>query len=364
MSDAAPFPPAELRRVCYFAHYDPDDVVGDHVVHYLQALRTAGFALLIGTPCALPPVERAKLEALAEHVLIRANVGMDFGTWIDLFDRFPPGDHDLVLMANDSVYAPIGDPAAFFERLLAVPADFYGAIASGEIVPHLQSWLVLLRPAAHRSTSFRELMRRGAIGPNTSKTEIVDRFELGMTQRLVASGLRYHAAYDWRRDSRIAARLPFNPMHLLWDELITAELVPFLKVELLRYNPANVAGVDRWPALVAAHRPALVPMIQADLIRRAATGSSTPIIRPMSRTRLKGAPDPIYRRQLRPGVIRDFRIARTGQQFASAWNGAFVQAAWQYARLGRVVKWSVLDAVSALRRRARRIRPPTDRRDA
>ncbi len=358
MPDPVPPLPPEQRRVCYFAHYDPDDVVGEHVLHYLRALRAAGFALIVGTPCPLPPAELAKLEALAEQVLVRDNVGMDFGTWIDLLDHFPPGETDLVLMANDSVYAPIGDLPRFFERLLATPADFYGAVASGEIVPHLQSWLVLLRPAAHQSAAFRTLMARGAIAADTSKTEIVDRFELGMTQRLFAAGLRFHAAYDWRRDSRIAARLPFNPMHLLWDELIAADLVPFLKVELLRFNPANVAGVESWRGVVGACNPALVPMIEADLARRATGGSATPIVRPLSRTRLKGAPDPIYRRQLRPGVVRDFRSARAGRNYAAAWNGAALTAAWQYSRIGRVVKWWVLDGVAVL---GRRLRHATDR---
>lgn len=346
--------PDEARRLCYFAHYDTDPVIADHVIYYLAALRRAGFRIVLGTPCRLDDAERAKVDAIVEAVMIRENVGMDFGTWIDLLDRYPPGTPDLILICNDSVYAPVGDLDAFLDELLSHAADFYGAVASGENTPHLQSWFMLFRPAAYTSPAFAELFKPGSITADTSKTDVVDRFEMGLTAKLVQRGLRFHAAYDWRRDSGVASSLPFNPTHLLWDELVLSRLVPFIKIELLRYNPASVPGVDRWRDLVDRFAPALTPLIEADLGRRRNVGASTPIVRPPSLTRLKGAPDPIYRRQLRPMIVRDFRAARARARASRGANALMLKAAWHYSRLGRIVKWAVIDTVSGLSRRLRR----------
>ncbi|PAX09223.1 rhamnan synthesis F family protein [Sphingomonas lenta] len=341
------------RRLCYFAHYDPDPIVGDHVIRYLSALRDAGFSIAFGTPCALDETERAKVAAVVDTVLLRDNIGLDFGTWIDLLDRQPPGEDDLVLLCNDSVYAPIGDLRAFVDDLLSHRADFFGAVASGEVTSHLQSWFMIFGSQAHRSAAFRSLLRPGAITAETTKTEIVYGFEMGLTRRLVEAGFRYHAAYDWRRDSRIAKRTPFNPTHLLWDELVAAG-VPFIKVELLRYNPASVRGVEDWRSLVGARAPEMLPLIEQDLARRGGRGRAAPIGTAPSGSRLKGAPDPVYRRQMRRLLIRDYRAVRRGRRTAAAVNAALAHAAWQYARFGRVVKWTVLDGLAALARRARR----------
>ena len=57
-----------------------------------------------------------------------------------------------------------------------------------------------------------------------------------------------------------------NPAHFLWRPLIERDGVPFIKVELLRDNPARVFGLENWPAIVSAKAPGLFPLINKHLL--------------------------------------------------------------------------------------------------
>lgn len=254
-------------RVCFFAHYHPHGIAAPHVLIYLEALRAAGFAVVILSTATMEPAERDKLAAACAVLVLRENHGLDFGGWIEAVARFFPLSAEFLLFANDSVYAPFGDLLAFIARLTAVPADFYGAVQSYEAGDHLQSWFLLLRPAAYRSSAFLHLM--GApIPPGMSKQDIIMTYEVGLTAALVGQGLRFHAAYSPKRSGRIAQERPFNPTHLLWRQLIERDRIPFLKIELLRDDPARIADLEDWHAVATRLAPDLAAAVVQDVARR------------------------------------------------------------------------------------------------
>lgn len=321
------------RRLCYFAHYHPTNTVADYVVYYLSALRDAGFTVVVLSTADLPITEQAKLSAACARLVMRPNVGLDFGGWMEAFARFPPQEAEFLLLANDSVYAPIGDLSAFVDRLTAAPADFYGAVESTELGPHLQSWFLLLRPTAYRSDAFRRLMTE-PIPRDLPKMDIIRRYEWGLTERLAAAGLTHRAGWSPNRAGPIAKRLPFNPTHMLWRALIVNKRIPFLKVELLRDNPTRIAGVAGWRRVVRARAPALVPMIEAD----AAARGARPIFRLFERFHWSVELDRfIYWPDLHHWVVRD-TVARTGLTRRLNDCG-FVLAHW----LGQRWRWRVIE---------------------
>jgi lipopolysaccharide biosynthesis protein len=258
----------EIRRaprLCFFAHYHPRGVVADYVLHYLAALAEAGFTVVVLSTADLPEVEQAKLRGAAAMLIMRENVGLDFGGWIQAWQRFAPIEADLLLLTNDSVYGPIHSLSAFVDRLLAVPADFYGAVESLENGRHLQSWFLLLRRSAFTTESFDTLMRR-PIPPDLPKIEIIREYEMKLLAMLTAEGKHGHAAFGIR--DGIGSELPYNPAHLLWKTLVARYRIPFIKIELLRDNPCEVGGVHAWRNVVRRTCRTLVPMIEADLTMR------------------------------------------------------------------------------------------------
>ncbi len=296
-------PIRRAARLCFFAHYHPHGIAAEHVLIHLRALAAAGFTVVVLSTATMPEGEQTKLRAACAMLVMRDNVGLDFGGWIEAVRRFFPIRAELLLFANDSVYAPVGDLPAFIDRLLATPADFYGVIESLEITPHLQSWFLLFRPSAYTSPAFLELMSE-PVPPTMSKSEIIARYEVGLTGLLVAAGLRFHAAYRPAVNGLIAPRRHFNAAHLLWRQLIERQGIPFLKIELLRDNPARVTDVDDWAVVVGGRAGALRDAIGRDLnLRGQPTGAG-------ARRRWEDTldePNPALWPELQPYLRRDFR---------------------------------------------------------
>lgn len=315
---------ARSPRLCFFAHYDPDDLVADHVLFYLAALREAGFVTVVASTSKLDAAQRARIGAWCAELVLRDNVGLDFGGWQDLYARHAPLGCDLLLLANDSVYGPLVDLGDFIDRLIATPADLYGIVGSLQGRAHAQSWFVLLRPSAYRAPAFVRLMIERAPS-NWDKKAIIDRYEIGLTADLAAAGLAVHLSYDPATHGLLSHRHPFNGAHLLWEELIVTGVSPFLKIELLRDNPLEVEDIDRWPAVVGARRVELVPMIAADLRRRV---RRIAVLRSSDRWRRFLSAPPTAWPRLRILLRRDHALTRSSRNASLRANaGAFAVAA-------------------------------------
>lgn len=258
------------RRVCFFAHHDIDDIVDPYVLYYLEALGDAGFTTVLATTSRLNKTEVAKLSGLCADVILRENVGLDFGGWADCLARYPNLSAELLLLCNDSVYGPFWSLAEFIDDLTAEPADFYGAVlsvADGEKCPeHLQSWFILFRSAAYNSPAFRSLLK--PVPSTLNKDEIISHYECRLTQNLATTGLVYRAAFDCRNRGLLLSRHHLDPSFVLWRELLERRILPFLKVRLLRDRPIWARGLDEWRATATAINADVTDLAAANTARR------------------------------------------------------------------------------------------------
>jgi hypothetical protein len=308
-------------RLCYFAHYHPAGIVADYVVHYLAELRTAGFETVVASTAQLHEAEAEKLRSACDHLLLRENKGLDFGSWIDCYAARPPGAAELLLLCNDSVYGPVDSLAACIERLTRTDADFYGLVGNEQMGRHVQSWFVVLRPTAFESEPFRALFS-APVPEGLAKDEVIRRYEVGLSLRMHAAGLASHVLYDAARDGLLSRKVPFNPTHFLWEEMVGELGIPFLKVDLLRDNGLFVDDVERWRDVVAARSPALVAPIAADIAaRRAAAARRAEPEGGLGRAMLI-----VYLRWFRRCAVRDYRYVRDGRRLLAALNAACFSA--------------------------------------
>lgn len=306
---------ASARRICFFAHYDADRAVADYVLHYLDALRNAGFVVAVASTATLDSASQGLLRAHCDALLMRHNVGLDFGGWQELHALLPDIDPDWLLLCNDSVYGPIHDLTGFIEKLTAPQADFYGIIGSIQGDRHAQSWFVLLRRSAVRSAPFRALMNERITAAMT-KRAIIERFEVGLTADLERAGFVAHFAYDPDRDSAVQRQSPFNTAHVLWRQVIESGMCPFVKIELLRDNPMLIPDVSRWREVVGGRSPALVALIERDLARR----PTRPALTPMERVQRTLHAPPSALNRLRPLLQADFRLSIGNHRIAAKAN--------------------------------------------
>ena len=250
-----------------YLHWSPDGRISSMVRRQVRLWREAGFACVFVTN-ANPPAE--DWNAIAENTVLRirrANVGRDFGAWRDAaavaLQRF--GIPRELLLTNDSVLGPFLPLAPLVDAWRGGGDGFFGLTESLGGGAHLQSYALLGRG----EKAVGEMLSHLAALKNTrSKWQLVQRGEIGLTQRMRRAGVpcwalfgqeRLAALADAPTRARIAprysskeafARVPFNPCHHLWRELVEGMGYPYLKTELIRRNPGRLPDVENWREVV------------------------------------------------------------------------------------------------------------------
>src|SRR5579872_6628074 len=116
-----------MQDVCLFAHFDKDDRLDDYVLRYLAKLKELNFAIVLISTSRLAAAEIARAQVLCDDVILRGNDGgLDFASWSVGFAKHGDAIQGRLLLANDSVYGPVGNLGNALDRLTRVAADFYG----------------------------------------------------------------------------------------------------------------------------------------------------------------------------------------------------------------------------------------------
>ncbi len=293
-------------RVCVFVHWDGAGDVRPHVLHQVQSLADEGVSVVFVTNAGrLTPDAMERLKTVCTGIMIRQNVGYDFGAWREGLQRLnlPRANTEMVLIANDSVYGPLRPLDALLAQIDFKQADVWGCTDSWQHRYHLQSYFMAFSPAVIASPAWRTFW--DGVRPTWSKNWLIRLYEIGLTQSLIKAGFRCRAIWSYQKlipdidpemlidykeggpnmadpavqvrqkharrlRGGIVQRIPLNPTSDLWRQLLQAGF-PFLKRELLRDNPSFVADVAEWRDVVAANRggasPAALAAIELDLQR-------------------------------------------------------------------------------------------------
>ncbi|MBN8908325.1 MAG: hypothetical protein J0H99_17220, partial [Rhodospirillales bacterium] len=108
---------------------------------------------------------------------------------------------DEILLANDSVFGPLGDLRPIFATMRQRKLDAWGMVASTEGVWHLQSWFVWLSAAALARPAVQRVFTQPFA--DMDKPEIILHGELGLGVALRAEKLACGARFEEPRRSRL-----------------------------------------------------------------------------------------------------------------------------------------------------------------
>jgi len=259
----------KYERFCLFAHYDRLGGITDHVLFYLAALQNCGFKTVLVSNSHLSSAAQEKLSGLTVDVMIRPGKGLDFASHAIGFAKHQGSVGGLLLLANDSVFGPLGELREVVEKLLNVDADVYGMVESHEIATHLQSWFLIIRPSVYRHPAFTVFLAQDF--QLMSKEEVIINGELGFSAMLRREEFCVHAHYRQNLGPINYLLGGVNPTTTaLWKNLILRHDVPFIKIQLLRDNPEGITGLDEWRELVSTKSSGLAAMIWGHLQREVA----------------------------------------------------------------------------------------------
>ncbi len=252
----------ETGKLCVLSHFDRDGKVDDYVVHYVEQLSRLGFGVIfVSTATDLDDDGVARLQPLCRQIVVRNNVGYDFGSWKAGLEL--AGDLDGVetlILANDSVYGPLHDLAPVFETMQKRGLDVWGISDSWQLRYHLQSYFMVFEKAAIQAPAFRNFWKR--LPAFCFKRVLIWHCEIGLSQGLMKAGLSLgafceygqlrneHRARDLEVEDRSFTAGPLNSTHALWELLLADYRCPFIKVGLLRDNPENLTDLHRWQSVL------------------------------------------------------------------------------------------------------------------
>ncbi|MDE1896284.1 MAG: lipopolysaccharide biosynthesis protein [Rhodospirillales bacterium] len=250
----------------------------------------------------LTPDALEKVKALCAAVLVRRNIGYDFGAWADALHHLglPRADTQEIIFANDSVFGPLLPLGDVLRRLNYEKSDIWGLTESWQVRYHLQSFFLAFGPKALRAEAFAKFWN--AVRPVPAKAYIVHKYEVGITQAMMMGGLSCNALWPYEALLRMvdkaeldklveadatelgrndpvqitrklqilrirdgaAQRVPLNPTSDLWRQLLLTGF-PFIKRELLRDNPSKVQDLGDWGEVVREALGADPEQIRQDL---------------------------------------------------------------------------------------------------
>lgn len=282
------------ERLCLFSHFDKNNQIAPHVVHYLKILAQLGFVVVvISTAEGLSEAASQSILPYVHQVIVRKNQGFDFGSWKTALDRIPHvQSFQQILFANDSVYGPLFDLAAVFNTMQQQPYDIWGITDCFLGTYHLQSYFLVFNQTAIKSPFFNKFWHK--IRFFSSKYHLIYRYEMGLSRYARRYHLRIGAYCDYKKIfayekndnleyliqlqansklikllksiakmggyhisanfiGNLAEQRSYNATHSFWKSLVAQFNCPFLKVELLRDNPAGIHNVVEWPQVLADH---------------------------------------------------------------------------------------------------------------
>ena len=190
-----------ISRLTIFVHYDPDNIISENDVKYVERLREISSKLIFVTNSLLPELEKNKVKPLVQEIMERDNNGYDFGAWKDaiLKEMDSINEYDELVLTNNSLILTKIPFEAMFDTMEKQKVDFWGVtefpyLPNGEFInksyipKHIQSYFQVFTKNAFTSDAFIDFWR--TTGYYNDYQEVVGNQETQLTEILEKAGLK------------------------------------------------------------------------------------------------------------------------------------------------------------------------------
>lgn len=232
-----PFITKNGNKLCFFSHYDKDGIIDPYVVYYLEKLLSLGCDIIfVSTATTIAKDEIEKIKDICAQVILKENIGYDFGSWKTALDMSEPllANYEKLLLCNDSVYAPVHDLQSVFLQMQERDLDAWGITESRDMGYHLQSYFLVFDKKVFQDSKFLNFWENYTT--YKYKRNVIEHYEVGLSSFLIKNGYKlaaYCSMEEYMSDT-------YNMSHFSWKSLLIDKESPFIKIELLRDNPMMI----------------------------------------------------------------------------------------------------------------------------
>lgn len=251
-----PLPPGTVTPasdICLFVAHAPYGQLPEFTAQYLRELRQSGLKVVLCL--AMDNVDIAICDGwarVADAVVLRQNLGFDFGAWADLLRWLPEvWTAKRLIFANDSVVGPFHPLSGMVERLRSTDAGFFALTDCTIHKYHAQSYFFGWSGRNLASAALRSFW--ASVENFSDKDLIIQTYEIPLFSLCDALPDPSHQILFGMHDvfGRSADMLPpFSPAHHAWLALLKNGN-PFVKTAVLRDSAAAIdsladaTGADR-----------------------------------------------------------------------------------------------------------------------
>ena len=233
---ALPFFGRCMRRIAFFAHYDPSGLIDDYVIRYLSELLRCGVKeLYFSSDCDLADGQLARLPDLVIVVHSTRHGEYDFGSWKRCFcavDLSARSDIDELILCNDSCYGPLSGFDSLFAEMQSRLCDFWGVTQVRRYQGYYPSYFLVFRRPVLECPEFYDFFEE--VASFVSKKEFCLKYEVGLTHALRRQGFQGDCFFNQHEHLSHS-----SPAAMVAD--VINDGMPFIRVMTARENPGGIA---------------------------------------------------------------------------------------------------------------------------
>lgn len=232
-----------MKRILFFVHYNKNNNLSEYVIYLLKQIKKIYYRIVFISNSPISELNLEKLDNLYDSLILRDNLGFDFGAWKDAlleegWDKL--SEYDNLTLMNDTCFGPIFDLETTYIKMQSEHIDFWGLtnnkrgyknIIKGITYKHIQSYFLCFNQNIIKSVVFQHFWQN--IQYHKSIKKVINNYEIGLTRLLCKSGFKFNTLYTLN-DSY---SLKNNNHSFLRPDLIIENNIPFLKIKSFQHFP-------------------------------------------------------------------------------------------------------------------------------
>ncbi|MBR7071213.1 MAG: hypothetical protein IKI29_03520, partial [Clostridia bacterium] len=195
----------DKKRVAFYVHFNKnnDHAISDTDLQSLQVYRSIFDETVFISNSPLNDEAMEKIQPLTSKIILRKNVGFDFGGWKQGMEEFGYDrlkEYDEVAIINNSTFCPLYDLKSVFSEMESRKDDFWGItlfpaikekkyLQSNGITEHLQSFFVVFGKKVLQSGELKNFFDH--MGDSNNFINAVKNGEVALTAYLRKCGFTY-----------------------------------------------------------------------------------------------------------------------------------------------------------------------------
>lgn len=142
--------------VILLSHSDPENIVDPYVLYMARHLKQLGKKVILCSAASL--IALPQETDIFDAIICRTCAGYDFTSWKAAFEAFPSlYEAKEITLCTDNAFAPIGSYVPVYQTMSSIPCDFWGMTFSHEIIPHIQTFHLVLRKKSFATSGLQKI---------------------------------------------------------------------------------------------------------------------------------------------------------------------------------------------------------------